>query len=258
MVTTKRPSLRHRRASRSRWLWLLLPALLLLGLGGVVALISHNPIWQQQAQRYFMIQDINITGRYETPQALVLESLQVKSGDTLFAYDVQAAQARLEALPWVHTSAVSRRWPRSLAVTLEERIPLALWQYKGKIQLIDRTGTVIKGAEIERFAELPFVVGAGAPQAAAEFLPLLHAETKIAPLVQSLSWIGDRRWNIRLVNGVVIKLPEDSASGALARLQALTTDPNWLNKAVSSIDLRLPDRVILQTPQTPNGLGQDT
>jgi cell division protein FtsQ len=55
--------------------------------------------------------------------------------------------------------------------------------------------------------------------------------------------VGDRRWNLRLENGVDVKLPEVGVEKALSDIVALDQTYKIFSRDIESVDLRLPDRV---------------
>ena len=55
--------------------------------------------------------------------------------------------------------------------------------------------------------------------------------------------VAERRWNLRLSNGIDVRLPETDVEGALDRLVALDRDKKILSRDITMVDLRLPDRV---------------
>ena len=58
--------------------------------------------------------------------------------------------------------------------------------------------------------------------------------------------VGERRWNLRLKNGLDVRLPEDDVASALERLVALDRDAKLMSRDIVAIDLRLPDRVTVR------------
>jgi len=58
--------------------------------------------------------------------------------------------------------------------------------------------------------------------------------------------VAQRRWNLKLDNGVIVKLPEVGADKALAALAAMQSSDDVFGKDVLAIDMRLTDRVALQ------------
>ena len=55
--------------------------------------------------------------------------------------------------------------------------------------------------------------------------------------------MAERRWNLRLTNGLDVRLPEAGVEQALERLVALDREKKLLSRDITSVDLRLPDRV---------------
>ena len=214
--------------------------------------LAQTYAWTQAAAVEFTaalglrVADVVVEGRNETRPEAVLEALGVRRGMPLFALDLGAAKARLEALPWVRTGSIERRWPHLVYVRIEERTPLALWQHAGVIRLIDAEGTVIAGVDIRRFADLPMVVGEGAPSHTPAFLAMLAKEPELARHVAAAVWVGNRRWNLRLQEGIDVRLPESNPEAALGRLATLEAKERIFARDIVIIDMRLSDRLIVR------------
>jgi len=58
--------------------------------------------------------------------------------------------------------------------------------------------------------------------------------------------VADRRWNLRLKNGIDVRLPESNVEQALDRLVALDHEKKILSRDILAIDLRLSDRVTVR------------
>jgi cell division protein FtsQ len=63
--------------------------------------------------------------------------------------------------------------------------------------------------------------------------------------------VGGRRWNLRLDNGIDVRLPEDDPEQAWARLAEYERRHRILARDVRVLDLRLPDRLIVRKRQRP-------
>ena len=61
---------------------------------------------------------------------------------------------------------------------------------------------------------------------------------------------GGRRWNLRMDNGIDIRLPETDAFIAWDRLAKYEAQHKLLARDIGSIDLRLPDRVVVKVKQS--------
>jgi cell division protein FtsQ len=197
------------------------------------------------------VADIRVEGRETTERATVLEALGAGFGTPILAVDPARAKQKLEALPWVRSAVIERRLPDTLYVRLVERKPLALWQHAGKLQLIDRSGEVIPVARLDRFAKLPMVVGEDAAHHAAELLAMLASEPDLAARVTAAVRVGDRRWNLKIDNAIGVMLPAEDAPAAWAELARLERSSALLERKVRAVDMRLPDRLVLQVVPEP-------
>jgi cell division protein FtsQ len=59
-------------------------------------------------------------------------------------------------------------------------------------------------------------------------------------------WIGGRRWSLTLDHGGAVHLPDKNVQNALNRLMDLERKRRILAVENQSIDLRLPDRILLR------------
>lgn len=198
-----------------------------------------------------IVDNVSVEGRKRVGRQAILDALAVRRGTPILAVDLAAAKARLEALTWVRTADVQRILPDTLFVRLLERQPLAYWQRQGKLVLIDRDGAVIPTDHLDAFGPLIVLVGDDAPKLAASLLGMLATEPDLASHVAAAVRVGDRRWNLRLDNGIDVKLPEQDAEGAWHRLAALDRSENLLERVIAAVDLRLPDRLVVRLPPEP-------
>ncbi|WP_193182852.1 cell division protein FtsQ/DivIB [Nisaea sediminum] len=193
-----------------------------------------------------VVSDILVEGRYRTERSDLVGAIATDRGTPILRVDLAALKARVDALPWVRTATIERRLPDTLFVRLEERTPLALWQREGELTLIDDLGVEVPGQNPRRFADLPIVVGDEAPARARAFLALLSREPDLNKRVRAVTWIGERRWNVRLDTGVDIELPERAPEKAWSHLAQLQRDHHVLDRDVVAIDLRLPNQLVVR------------
>jgi cell division protein FtsQ len=158
-------------------------------------------------------------------------------------------------LPWVDSAIVERRLPDIVAVILTERTPEARWQHDDKLYVIDSEGRVLTAAKPENFTSLPLVVGTGADSEAQAFLADLKNYPDIADKTDSAVRVGERRWDLHLQPKIVVRLPEQDVDGALHRLSVLITQEKILDRDIAAIDLRMPDRLVIEPAAAPAKTG---
>ena len=263
----------HKKWSRRRLkiTFISLALIIVAGLGwwaaasGMVAKAAENARWKMiaaSADMGLIVDDILVVGRKQTGQDVLLKALRLAKGAPILAYDLKAAKNRIENLPWVQSASVERMLPGTVLLRIEERKPLALWQQKGRFHLIDFKGNIIKGQNLARFADLPVVIGKGAPPRAAELLATLASEPDMMRRVEAAVWVGERRWNVILKGNVDVRLPEENAPAAWKRLADYQKKHSLLERGVRVLDLRIPDRLIVQKVKQPEAKqkikGQET
>jgi cell division protein FtsQ len=192
------------------------------------------------------VREILVQGRGESDRAAVLYAIGSGRGEPILAFDPKGAKERLEALPWIRKATVERRLPDTIFVRLDERQPLALWQKDGRFALVDHDGDVIQRTGLERFRQLPLIIGDGAPAHASALLATLASEPQLHGRVTAMTRVGNRRWTLTFDNGVELHLPEQDIGHAWAKFAATERSQGLLNRDISAVDLRLPDRLVVR------------
>ncbi len=192
------------------------------------------------------ITEVALSGNKHLSREEVLARAGVTGSTALVFFDVGAARARLLADPWVADATIQKLYPDRLQITLIERDAFALWQAKGRVNVIGPDGTVLEPFVSRPYASLPFVVGRGAETRAKAFLDMLDHYPEIRANVLAAVLIAERRWNLRLKNGMDVRLPETDVEQALAELITLDHDKKLMSRDLAAIDLRLPDRVTVR------------
>lgn len=192
------------------------------------------------------VRDVYVSGRRETHLQDVASAIGIERGDNILGFDAHEARDRLLQLGWVRDARVNRQLPDIISVEITERVPLALWQNEGKLALIGRDGEVISREGLDRFARLPLIVGENARFLANDLLTMLAGQPSLFPHVEAAVRVSDRRWNLRMRNGVTVNLPEENPQEAWRRLAEVEARSDVFKRDISAIDLRLPDRLVVR------------
>lgn len=198
----------------------------------------------------FGIAAVEIAGRKQVSEHDIVAAAGVTGRSSLLFLDVEVARAGLKSHPWIADASVRKLYPDRLLVAVTEREPFALWQKQGKVQVIAADGTVLGPIPDKRFAALPLVVGPGAETRAKDFLATLDRFPSIRDVTRAGIFVAERRWNLKLKNGLDVRLPEADLDRALTILVALDRDKKLLSRDLTAVDLRLPDRVTVRLSET--------
>jgi cell division protein FtsQ len=194
----------------------------------------------------FRITSVAINGRKQLTQDEVLAIGGVNGRSSLLFLDAEAVRDKLKANPWIGEATVLKLYPGQLQIDLTERSAFALWQQDGRLSVISDDGAVLEPYVSRRFLSLPLVVGKGAETRARDFLALLARYPQVRSATKAVIFVGERRWNLRLKDGLDIRLPENDVGNALASLSKLDKEDRLFSRDIVAIDMRLPDRLTVQ------------
>jgi cell division protein FtsQ len=170
----------------------------------------------------------------------------VNGHSSLLFLDASSVREKLKANAWISEATVLKLYPGQLRIDIVERTAFALWQQNGRLSVISDDGAVLQDYVSPAFLKLPLVVGKGAETRARDFLALLSRYPQVSSVTKAATFVGERRWNLRLNDGLNIRLPENDVGNALLTLSNLDHDEHLFAKDIVAIDLRLPDRLAVQ------------
>jgi cell division protein FtsQ len=194
----------------------------------------------------FRITSVTINGRKQLSQDEVLGTGGVNGRSSLLFLDAATVREKLKANPWIADATVQKFYPGQLQIDLVERTAFAVWQQNGRLSVIAEDGAVLEPYVARRFMSLPLVVGKGAETRARDFLALLARYPQVHSVTKAAIFVGERRWNLRLKDGLDIRLPENDVGNALSALSKMDKEDRLFSRDIVAVDMRLPDRLTVQ------------
>ena len=92
---------------------------------------------------------------------------------------------------------------------------------------------------------MPVIYGIGAEKYFYDFNNMLKQNNFNLSLVNNYYYFQINRWDITLINGILIKLPINEVDEAIKTLNILINNPEFMNLKV--IDLRIKNKLITQS-----------
>jgi cell division protein FtsQ len=210
-------------------------ALLAFGAGSAYWL-AHSPLFPLRAIEL-------CTSVAHAPRADLEAVMARHAGGNFFAAPIDELRVALERVPWVRKAAVRRVWPHRLEVTIEEHVALARWGGEG---LLNTYGERFSGTSD---AALPLLSGPAGSEAelARRYLRFSELVKPLASPIERLALSARHAWQIRLANGIELKLGRDAeaAERRLARFVDAYA-PRAAAAAGALIDLRYPNGFAVQ------------
>jgi cell division protein FtsQ len=194
----------------------------------------------------FSIDNVKVSGNYQTSEIDILQQLGLDGSSSVVFLSAAGARQKLIDLPWVDNAEVRKIYPSTIEINLTERTAYGIWQHGDDLSLIEKDGKVIAPLRDNKFASLPLFVGDGAEAEAAAFAEQLSNWPDLQARIKAYICIGGRRWDLRMDNGVVVRLPEENVARAMHALSTLEQDQKVLERDIQTVDLRLPDRTTIE------------
>lgn len=205
---------------------------------------------QIQQREEFMVKVMAVDGADDALQSDIRTVLPVEFPVSSFDLDLEDMRQTVAALPAVADAALRVRPGGILQVTVTQRQPVAVFRSPEGLKLIDGEGVLIQNimARADR-ADLPLITGDGAREALNEGLKLYEVAGPLRQRMRGVVRMGERRWDVILETGQRILLPTDNPVVAYERVVALDQAQDLLDRDVTVVDMRHPDRPTLRMTQ---------
>ncbi len=252
-IARQRVSRRSTRRWRGLGRVLLAGTLIALGCAGAGAAMRYG-----LSAPYFAVAAIEVQGASRLEVAQIIETAGIQVGTNIFRLSPYEAAKRLEYLPGIRHAEVIRELPNRVKIIVEERRPFTL-VHAGRLHWIDEEGVAI--------GSLPHVVAPSTPvisgltpeeletmrehpsPRARLAIALIRALLRRASLLTAqISEIDVSRPDgpvLYTVDGVEVRLGADEWESRLGRLESVLQEIASTPDAVTSIDLRFRDQVVL-------------
>lgn len=195
----------------------------------------------------FTVKHLDVTGiEHMDRMSVYAVALEQRSIAMPFV-DLAGVRAKLLNYGWVADARVSRRLPDTLVIDIVERKPAAVWQHAQQLTLVDAHGTPLEPVKLDAMPNLPLVVGPDANQQTGQLSALLANAPQLRPVLDSASWVGSRRWDLRFQSGETLMLPEGemAAAAALRIFAERDAAQRLLGNGVVHFDMRDPAQLVI-------------
>lgn len=129
--------------------------LLLVALAGVGFLLYKG----LGRSDFFQITATNIQGCRRTTKNLILQLGGVDVHSNLLALELGQVRKNIEGHHWIESAEVRRIWPNTLAITVKERLPVAIVSLEDGLHYLDQHGVAFAPVLPPEDMDFPFITG---------------------------------------------------------------------------------------------------
>jgi cell division protein FtsQ len=174
-----------------------------LGVAGLIAALLGAGGWVVLESPLLAVRSVEVSGASRLTPAQVLTAADVAPATPLARVDTEAVAGRVRALVEVRAVSVSRQWPRSVRIVVEERVPAAVQRHGASYLVLDRSGVVFDTLR-KRPKGLPMVTaepGAGVRTLRAAMDVLAAVPVRVRRQLVEVRAASPERVTLRLTRG---------------------------------------------------------
>jgi cell division protein FtsQ len=202
-----------------------------VALGAVGIGLVHSPLVETH--------DVSVSGVSQLSAQRVLKIAGLGGTVNVFFLDTGAIEHRLESDPWIASATVERRLPRTVTVSIRERVPVAVVGNGSGFDAIAADGTVLRSGPSQR--GLPLVQAASTADRASGAAVVGAMPASLRALMQQVDVNPGGQVSVKLRSGVTVTY--GSAQDLVAKAQALAAVLRWAGDQrvkVDTIDVSVP------------------
>ncbi len=154
----------------------------------------------------------------------------------------------VESSEWVKRASIKKVLPSTLKINVTENDPYAIYFQEGKSFLIDLDGSIITEINLNNYEDgLLLVRGENSPELLEQLIrDISIAFPNLTQTLEEVEFIEKRRWNLKLNNKLLVKLPDENIQQSLKNLKQLFEEQEVMESNIIEIDLRIQGRAALK------------
>jgi len=187
------------------------------------------------------IDTIEIVGLNKEEQNKILKDLNFLDMHNLFFLNRVEIKKIVSSYSFVESFSVFKKFPSTLIIDIKKTTILANRYIDGVNFLIGSNGKLIKSEK--KINDIPLVFGNFENNEFLKLKKMIDISSLPYLDIDSIYYFESKRWDIKMKNGILIKLPNEKTSIALKFAVDLLLDDKF--KQIKVIDTRLNNQIIL-------------
>ena len=195
----------------------------------------------------FQIKNVIIEGS-EKSNISEIENNVTEFKGNLIGLNFNSIKEIVESSEWVKRASIKKVLPSTLKINVTENDPYAIYFQEGKSFLIDLDGSIITEINLNNYEDdLLFVRGENSPELLEQLIrDISIAFPNLTQTLEEVEFIEKRRWNLKLNNKLLVKLPDEKIQQSLKNLKQLFEEQEVMESNIIEIDLRIQGRAALK------------
>ena len=208
---------------------------------------------QEYSNKYnYNLEKIEVFGLKNINKTEILLPFNKFKNYSVFLIPVKKISAEIKKNKWIHEVNIRNDYKNTLKVNIKEEIPIGIYENNNQKILFSKNLAILEILEKNHnYKNLISFYGENSIINSKHFISKIDQDIK--QMIQSLIFVENRRWNIRLKNKITLKLPEKNLEEAIKNYKKIYSNlSNKDLKDIEIIDLRIPNQAIIKYINTSN------
>ena len=142
---------------------------------------------------------------------------------------------------WISNFSIKKKYPSKLIINFEKAYPIANIVINDEIFFVGSNYKLIKSENLDK--NLPNIFGRPKMESLSKFINQINLSNLNYEDIKNFYYLKSDRWNIKINNGILIKLPKEDNLKFLNLVKEILDNENILIK--DTINLTIKDQAII-------------
>ncbi len=207
----------------------------------LIIVLSSTNNFRLNNTKFFKIDDIKITGINSIEKKNILEDIKKLDLQNIFFFKSKDLDKIISSNNLIDKYYVIKKYPSTIHINIEETFFLARLKNKNQIYLVGSNGKL--STNDNSLKNLPFIFGNPGIDEFLELKEIIDNSNLSYQKIKNLYYFSSKRWDLKLKNNILIKLPENCNSNFLNSLNEFLNQSNLSDLKV--IDARVKNQIII-------------
>ena len=202
---------------------------------------------QQYSNKFdYNLSKIEITNLNYISNKEILEYFDYFVGKSIFLVPLRETADNILAIKWIKSIKIRSDYKNTIKIFLEEEVPLGIYHNNDQEILFSSDLKILEIID-NKFLFSGLLNFYGKNSIYSSKALLLNLDSKFKDTLESAIFIEERRWNLKLNNQILLKLPQENIKDAIIKYKMIYS--NFSNKDlkdIESIDLRILNQAIVK------------
>ena len=187
------------------------------------------------------VKNINIFGLDRIDQKIILNNLNNLDLKNIFFINKKNFQNIIESNSLVEEYNVRKKYPHSIEINIKKTNFIARLSKNGKFFLVGSNGKLSNNDNSE--IQLPYIFGSPEINKILKFKKIIDQSNIEYSQIESLYYFKSNRWDLKFINEVIIKLPNNMKKETLDKISIFLKNIKLDNRKI--VDARIKNQIII-------------